>query len=320
MKGFSEGYDFFVNHIGGVYAGQQAGDYVDRINAEIKKLTENLNSMKGFNTPIDQLKGNAAEYWHAGTFNINAAVNDSANRATVLGSNEFGSVNVATSWGDNYGLKYYKTGVDSAKQQAKSVFEKYNEYQHNGGRDTFEKFLADRGYSDDSVKHDPIYSGQFRLIPSEQVEEAAKWLEKKIASNSNTRPEQVKRYQETLDFLRSKIEDNKGNHSIELTTEDSKKLARLAEDGEFDPSKFGLTTEELVGFRNIIQQAFKAGLTSAVITLVLKTAPEVLKAIRYLIDSGDMDLEQFKKIGLQQKVSSMVRYLRQSLLDANLDF
>jgi len=46
------------------------------------------------------------------------------------------------------------------------------------------------------------------------------------------------------------------------------------------------------------QQAFKAGLSSAVITMVLKTAPEVMKAIKYLIETGEIDIEQYKQIGV----------------------
>ena len=298
MDGFAEGYEFFVNHSGGVLAGALGLEYFSSIGKEIENLTDSLNGMKGFNTPIDQLKGNVAEFWSAGTFNIKAAVNGSANRASVPTSNRFASVDVETSWGDNYSLKYYKDGARSAKQQAKSIFETFKEYQAKGGKDSFDKYCADRGYSDESVMHDPIYSGQMRLIPVDQIHDATNWLEKKIAENINTRPEQVQRYKDTLEFLRSKIADNEGNQSIELSTEEARKLARLAKEGGFDPADFGLTTEELIQFKNIMQQAFKAGLSSAVITMVLKTAPEIMKAIKYLIEVGEIDIDQYKQIGI----------------------
>lgn len=298
MNGFSEGYEFFVNHSGGVLAGELGQQYFNAIEQEIDNLTDSLNGMKGFNTPIDQLKGNVAEFWSAGTFNVKAAVNGSSNRVNVPTSNKFASVDMETSWGDNYSSKYYKTGAKSAQQQAKSIFETFKEYQAKGGKDSFDKYCSDRGYSDSSIMHDPIYSGQLRLIPSDQIQDATRWLEKKIAENINTRPEQVQRYKETLDLLRTKISDNEGNHSIELSTEEARNLAKLAEEGEFNPADFGLTTEELIQFRNIMQQSFKAGLTSAVISMVLKTAPEVMKAIKYLIDTGEIDVEQYKQIGI----------------------
>ncbi len=66
-------------------------------------------------------------------------------------------------------MKYYKTGADSAKQQAKSVFERFNEYKSAGGKDPLNVFLEKRGFTDDSVLHDPIYCGQVRVIPADQL-------------------------------------------------------------------------------------------------------------------------------------------------------
>ena len=56
-----------------------------------------------------------------------------------------------------------------------------------------------------------------------------------------------------------------------------------------------LTTEELIKYDYIVQQAFKAGLTAATISVVLKVAPEIIKAIDYLIKNGEINAVQFKK-------------------------
>ena len=45
---------------------------------------------------------------------------------------------------------------------------------------TFDEFLRKKGYTDARVKNDPIYRGQIRVVPKDQLEEAIKWLEKKI--------------------------------------------------------------------------------------------------------------------------------------------
>lgn len=122
-------------------------------------------------------------------------------------------------------------------------------------------------------------------------------VRKKINEEATKRPEQVKRYQETLDLLRDRIKDNKGNESIPLSKGDAEKLASLAKEGEVDPSKLGLTPEELIKYTDVLRQSFKAGLTSATITMVLKVTPEILKAVEYLIKTGELDEEKFKKIG-----------------------
>ena len=63
-------------------------------------------------------------------------------------SHDFASADVSSNFGKDFGLKYYKTGADSAKQQAKSVFERFKEYQSQGGKDSLEEFLSKRGLND----------------------------------------------------------------------------------------------------------------------------------------------------------------------------
>ena len=119
------------------------------------------------------LKGDAAEFWHAGTFNIDAALKDSQHRAFVDRSHDFASTDISTNFGDRYGLKYYIDARASAKAQSVSIFQRYKEYQGKGGSDSLEKFLSDRGYSEaDTILSDPIYAGQIRIIPRDQLEDA----------------------------------------------------------------------------------------------------------------------------------------------------
>ena len=298
MDGFKEGFDFFAEHASN-FAGMELGiGYVDTVNGEIEEFVKSVSHFKGMQSSVDTLKGDLAEFWHAGTFNIDAAVNGSGNRLQVDRSHDFGSVDVS---GKNIdleaGLKYYKSGVESAKQQAKSVFETYKKYQSSGGKETLEEYLKNRNYQDESVLNDAVYSGQIRVIPSDQLTEATRWLERKIAEEESKRPEQVARYRETLKLLKDRIADNDGNESIPLSEEDARKLAQLAKEGKINPEDWGLTTEELIRAEYILKQAFKAGLTAATISIVLKTAPEILNAVKYLIENGEVDEDQFKKIG-----------------------
>ena len=297
MNGFEEGYYYFENSAPSTVAASLGGQYVDAINQEIDKLVNDLNSFEGFKSDIQTLKGDVAEFWHADSFNIDAVLKGSSNKAVVNRSHDYASADISTNFGDEYGLKYYGSGIRSAKQQAKSIFEKFKEYQGEGGKDSIEDYLQKRGYTDDIVLSDPIYSGQMRLIPSEQMDEAIRFLEQKIAKEQIIRPEQVKRYQETLDKLRDCIKDNEGTQSYKLDTITAKDLARLAKEGNIDAEKLGLTTEELMNYEYILKESFKAGLTSATIAMALKVAPEIINAIKYLIDTGEVDKRQFKELG-----------------------
>ena len=311
-KAFFEGYNFFEKNIGGQLGASATNSYLSKFYDETINFIENRNSYKGYKTNSSQLKGNCAEVWHSATYNLNAIAKGSNNRALVLQSNDFASVDIATNFGDDYGLKYYKTGVDSANQQAKSIFEKFKEYQAHGGKDEFKTFLSNRGLSDEDINNS-IYAGQYRIIPKEQLEEAIKFLEEKIAKESIIRPELLKKYSETLKMLKIKIVDGEGVESIPLSTEDAKKIAELSKQGlvtEEELKKLGVSTEDIIKFEYILKESFKAGLTALQITLILKLAPEIYKAINYLIDNKEIDINRFKKIGIEALQTGSEAFLR----------
>lgn len=324
MSGFSEGYQFFQKTAGAVAAAFEGGDfgtsravYVDSVEDEISKLEESINAFYGDKTPVAQLKGDIAEFWHSGTFNVKAAANQSAHRTFVDRSNEFGSVDVSSNFGKSFGLKYYKTGDESAKMQAVSVFQRFKEYQGKGGTDSLDKFLSDRGYTSKDVLNDPIYAGQIRVIPTDQLKKATEWLTQKIKDEGVKRPEQVKRYQETLALLRDRISDKEENESIPLSKEDAEKLARLAKEGKFDAEEFaGISAPELLNMEMLVKASLKAGMTAAAISLVLRVGPEIFKAVDYLIKNGEVDAEQFKKIGFAAVTGASEGFIRGSVAAA----
>lgn len=314
-QAFREGFEFFQKYSGSLFGAEVASEFGSGTTNYIEELTElenSINAFKGYQTPAAQLKGDVAEFWHAGTFNTNAALNESANRAIVNRSNEFGSVDVSLKSGEDFSLKFDGTGTLSAKEQAASVFQRFKEYQSHGGKDPLDAYLSKRNYSDESVLNDPIYSGQFRVIPRDQMEEATKWLSNKIAKESINRPDQVKRYQDTLDMLKDKLADNEGNESIPLSKEESQRLAVLAKEGKFKAKDFGLTSQEEM----IIKEALKDGLTAAVISMVLRVAPEIYKAVDHLIKNGEIEAEQFKKIGFAAVTGASEGFIRGTLAAA----
>ncbi len=321
--GFKEGYDFFQKSAGaiaGAFEGEDfvisRANYLADVEKEINALEQSINNFAGVQTANKMLKGDIAEFWHTGTFNVNAATNESVHRAIVDRSHDFGSVDISTNFGNDYGLKYYANGQESAKAQAISVFQRFKEYQAHGGKDDLAKFLSDRQYDSDAVINDPIYSGQIRVIPRDQMTEATKWLEEMIAKEGARRPEQVKRYQETLDMLRDRIADTDGNESIPLSKADAEKLAQLAKEGKFKAENFGIEAPELLNAELIVKESLKAGMSAAVISLVLKVGPEIYKSIDYLIKNGEIEEGQFKKIGFAAVSGTSEGFIRGSVVSA----
>lgn len=320
---FHSGYEFFQKSAGGIIgafngaaSGTARAEYIGSVEEQITELEDSINSFYGYHTSAAQLKGDIAEYWHAGTFNVNAATNDSLHRAVVDRSNQFGSVDVSSNFGDNFGLKYYGNAESSAKAQAASVFNRFKEYQSHGGSDSLNKYLADRQYTSDAVLNDPVYSGQIRVIPRDQMLEAEAWLRRMINTESVRRPEQMKRYQDTLDLLRDRIADSDGNESIPLSREDAQKLAVLAKEGKFSSEDFGITAPDMLTLDIVVKESLKAGLSATVISLVLKVGPEIYKAIDYLIKNGEIEQEQLSSVGFTALSGSAEGFVRGSFAAA----
>ena len=314
MVGFEEGYTYFEKNASAYVASTMSDSYVASVNDEIEKLVNDLNSFEDFKTSSNVLKGDVAEFWHTGTYNIDSALKGSSNRAFVDRNHDFASTDISTNYGDKYGLKYYSDGQASAKAQAVSVFQRFKEYQSHGGTDSMDDFLRSRGYDNaESVLNDPIYSGQIRIIPRDQLEEAKQYLERMIKTEAARRPEQVYRYQETLNKLKDRLSDGKGAESIPLSKKGAEDLAKRAKQGKINADDLGLTTEELIKYDYIIQQAFKAGLTAATISVVLKVAPEIIKAIDYLIKNREINAVQFKKIGFAAVSGGAEGFIRGSV-------
>jgi len=297
MSSFTEGYNYIKNN-GGAFAaaigGADVADYVDTVEAEIQKLTDDINQFQGTGKAIDFLKGDVAEFWHADTHNIDAAINKSSLRMEVPRSTELGSVDVQLEGGGNINsLKYYKDGASSAKAQAQSSLE------------------GSHGRSGSST--DPLYSGQYRIIPADQIADAETFLKRKIAEESVKRPEQVQRYQETLDMLRDRVTDYEGNESIPLTESESRMIAELAKEGGATEDLPGLEAFKKEMLKQSVMDICKAGLTAATISLVLKTAPEIFAAIDQLIKKGELDEGQFRAIGASALTGSSEGFVRGSV-------
>ncbi|MDE7222593.1 MAG: hypothetical protein K2O34_02285, partial [Acetatifactor sp.] len=233
-----------------IYGGYRGGVYRNSVVLERDKLVEALNNFKGYKTNILQLKGDMAEFYHAGTFNINAAQRGSRHRVFVDRSHGLGSADISGNFDKDFGLKYYKDGGHTAKQQAKSIKEAYEKYKGNGGTDSIKEYLEKNGYKavDENA---PLYEGQIRIVPKEQLEDVKKWLERKIAEESLKRPEQVKRYQETLNMLDDRLRDGK-NASLPLTNEEAKEIARIAKEGGIDSKILELTDEEIIRMKYVV--------------------------------------------------------------------
>ena len=63
---FEEGFNWWQNNSAASLSGSYTEKYIGDINDQVNLLVETLNGFKGDGTGIKQLKGDMAEFWHAG--------------------------------------------------------------------------------------------------------------------------------------------------------------------------------------------------------------------------------------------------------------
>lgn len=306
-KTFKEGYELFSEiasmDLGAEFAKNQTQPYLDSINSEIEALTNAMNSYKGNNNP--SLNGYLAEVWHKYTFNINSAAKQTREYADMPTSNKLGSVDIHTSWED-YSLKYCNTGKSSAISQAHSLEFAYRRYiskiKDGNPIPTREEYLKQNGVDLMTDTSLPLYEGQARLIPSDQMNDAIAALKDKLRQLSTPEREHLKvPYQETLDKLTDHIESPNGAQSMPLTQAQSKALQECVKQGKFAPERYNITLAKQADQLFICKKALEAGVEAAILTALLKVVPIIISTLQHAIHNGYISEDDLEKLGTNLK-------------------
>lgn len=300
-KDFLNGYNYILNNLSASFGSEISEQWLAEIETQVDTLKSEMyeTAIRKGNMDIKNLQGFIAEVWGKGTFNIKSAINNSSNYAEAPDVNYFASpdVIIKNKTGKTikeYSFKYYSDGKSSINAQAETP---YQRYKRNKSDETYEKFLSDRDLSQDGNDRMSIYQGQGKIIPYEQINDAKKYLLKKI-NNSELSKVEIKRYKEVYDTLDSVIKDNRGNSSIQLSYEDAKRLARAAKEGNISDEllkECGLDINEMIGTREILSEAFRAGITSAMISYLMSVGQALITSI---INEKRIDVELLKEKGI----------------------
>ena len=261
-----QGWEFAAAIMGADVAAHMGAEYVSAVEAAIKQLEDNINNHQYRNLGIGQLQGYMLEEWGAGTFNVDAVAADSADRAAVFHSTAKDSVDIQLKSGTDYSAKSYGTAEQTAKAQA--------------------RFNPDTGQAS--------YQDQGRLVPSDQLNAAKQTAHREALRNEPIREDVSKAYGETESRLTDKLANDEGVESRSASRKDLEKMAKESKKQEFKAEEHGVTAESAIQTEYLLKQALKAGYTTAAITVAVQLAPEIYKAIDFLIKNGELDLSQVK--------------------------
>ena len=137
------------------------------------------------------------------------------------------------------------------------------------------------------------------LVPSDKLEGAREYAAKRIArAESRGLDGEAQRWAKVRDNLTDRIKTADGVEGRAATNEEMRQKAVDVSSGKrLDPADDGMTTAKLVAAQDIARQSFKAGGTAAALSAALSVAPEIYRAIDYLIAEGELDDEHLKAIG-----------------------
>lgn len=285
MDEVRQGWEFASKIAGTDIAAQLGSGYVGEIERAIEELNQQIIKLKN-NQSDAVLGGYIAEYWHAGTFNVNAVAAGSTHHAWVdeAARQTYGSIDIDTNFGKSYSSKYMATAEKTATEQAL--------FSHDAGK--------------------PKYYGQERLVPTDQLSDAKEVAARRAAKNEITRPEIAASYREAGERMTDSVSDGEIS-SVTLSKNEDLQMAREVKRDDFSAEQHGVSADTVIKPEYIIHEAFKAGLTTAAVTAAIQLAPEIYKTIDYLIKNGKIDIQQIKHMGAKALTAGAEGFLRGSV-------
>lgn len=321
MSKFKDGWDSAVDFASSKYSAAMGSKYVTDVGNAIEKLKNDVNASVGSARNTAQEAGFIAEKWVADTFNIDSVASGSDHSASVVGSNKMGSADVITSYGETASLKYYKSAKSSASAQATTFLQEYKKYSSKSDNPmTIKQYLNKYDKPLDAM-YASIYEGQTRIIPEDQYDDAVAFLKGKY----NTFSEYAKMngsehgkvrsegYEETLNRMKARLQAPDGTASKPITYEELQGVAELAQKGEFEPSKFGISTSQIITPKYLIKQSLNSGITSATLNTVFTVGPDIFSILKKAAKEGNFDEEQLKSTGIEGLISASEGFLEGSV-------
>lgn len=284
MKEFNDAFRTAMGAAASAHGTHASAVYTQNVNSAIDEAFEAIQAeaYRVQNVDIKISKGNIAEAYHAGTFNVSAVAKGQTDVSAEM------MINNKTGQDIRYGqlgvdervaeLKYYATGEKTAK-----------------------------------ALNNPGYSSGDKVIPYDQLDEVRQVASRESLRNMETRPEVAETYAHTAENTSDRLEfenvtskplSNKG--AIDLTKE-------LKSDDTVNPEDHGLDINKFVEWSDIAREAGQAALHAAAFSAALTAAPYLTKVIANGIKRGEIDVDTLSKGAAAVATSTPQVVLRASI-------
>lgn len=264
MKSFQEAYEKVSDSFSTYQNLKQTVDNINNYQKDVEesllKCIEDMKKVANSNKAYGTLKGDVAEFWHAGTLKTSAI---------KIGSHSNITVEVPRKTFINSPDIVASDGMKSISAQSKYW---------SSAEKTLEQF----------VKSD-YYSMQ-KLAASEQLPLIKQTAFDNYNIYKDSNPNLALKYKNIYETINSNFTINKKS-SLPLSSKEANQLVEELRYGTFDRKKYNLLINEFAKLSDISKTAGKAAFNAAVISAFLKAAPHLLKFIKDILKEGELNVD-----------------------------
>lgn len=259
MTAFRRDYRNAIDNFGGGLAGQQLDAYVERIEHALDDVVRRMGNLAGSQKNIHYAKGDVAEPWHVGTFNVDAARRGLDGSATAPRDASPIDVSLRGSSVEHAQLKYFRSPEETAK----------------------------------AISH-PKYSDlDQKVVPAGQLDGIREAAARLAARNAQSRPELADSYAHTAKTAADRLRMD-GAESRPLSERDARELVKqLRQKQDVDREQFGLTPQQVIQWQDILRETTTAATRAVIISAALQSAPYVLAIARKAWETGEISEKDF---------------------------
>ena len=260
-------YQYVIDIYGANIGVEKGNHYVDQVNQSITKTIKSLQDIVNNEKDLPYLKGDLAEVWHAGTANIRASAKHGEAKEYFVAPRDSSPIDISGTDAisylkQHYQVKYYRSPEATAKAIS-----------------------------------NPKYTGLLKIVPSDQLEDVKKAAEKLYLQNHLSRPDVADSYRHTASMVSDRIKAGNNIESNPLSEREAIQIVKELQEDKFSGAEHGLTLSQFVEWSDIAKASGEAALSTAITTIVLKTAPEIMAFIYKALKDEKISLENVKKLG-----------------------
>lgn len=238
-----------------------ADRYVDSVESALDELVGSIVRGTSNAKSVDFAKGDAAEYWHAGTLRVDSLRNGL--ESDVWTPRDTSPIDIAFGIAreDPAQVKYYRTAEDTARAISR-----------------------------------PDYIDMTKVVPADQMEAVRDEASMQSLRNAEARPAISDSYADTARRATDRLRQD-GAESRPLTEADSRELVEESrERGDLDRTKWGLDPQQVIELENVAREALTAGAHAMALSAALQLAPIVITAIQQGVRDGELDFDELGRM------------------------